>query len=220
MYVPKHFAEETAAGLEVIRAHPFAVVVTADDAGSGTGAPFATHLPLIIDPDIDADANSLVLLGHIARANPHAKALSAGVMVRAIFSGPDGYISPNWYPSKHAGAEAVPTWNYIATHITGRIEPLPDIADKRRCVQLLSQVFEGDGPRAWKLDDEPEDYIRKMLGGIYAFRIKVDHIDVKAKLSQNRTAEDAAGAINGLQATERPGDFALAKAMSDRGIGE
>jgi transcriptional regulator len=212
MYSPPYFSEADADGLAIVREAPFALLISQ----GADGETATTHLPIILDPDAAPDAP--VLLGHIARANPHCKALTDGTAVLAVFTGPNAYISPNWYPSKHAGAQTVPTWNYVAAHISGRIEALPDMADKRRCVTLLSDRFEGDGPRAWRLDDEPEDFIRKMLGGIYAFRIVVDDIQAKAKLSQNRSQLDRAGVINGLQATERPSDFALAEAMLARDL--
>lgn len=212
MYTPDYFAEMDADGLSVICDNPFALLMSE----CVDGAPPVSHLPLILDPDASPDAP--VLLGHIARANPHRAALADRAKVMAVFTGANGYISPNWYPSKHAGAQTVPTWNYLATHVTGRIEALPDVAGKRRCVALLSERFEGDGPRAWRLEDEPEDFIRKMLGGIYAFRIVIEDIQAKAKLSQNRAQLDRAGVINGLQSTERPSDFALAEAMLRRGL--
>lgn len=212
MYTPTYFSEADADGLRVIREAPFALLISKDaDDGATT-----THLPIILDPDTSTDAP--VLLGHIARANPHCKALSDGMSVLAVFTGPNAYISPNWYPSKHTGAQTVPTWNYLAAHVSGRIKALPDLADKRRCVSKLSERFECEGPRAWRLDDEPEDFIRKMLRGIYAFRIVVDAIQTKAKLSQNRSQLDRAGVMNGLKATQRASDLALAKAMLARGL--
>jgi transcriptional regulator len=214
MYSPPYFSEADADGLTVVREAPFALLISK----GADGETATTHLPIILDPD--AEPGKPMLLGHIARANPHSKVLTDGTGVLAVFTGANAYISPNWYPSKHTGTQTVPTWNYLATHISGRIEALPNIADKRRCVTLLSERFEGDGPRAWRLDDEPEDFIRKMLGGIYAFRIIVDNIQAKAKLSQNRAQLDRAGVINGLQATERPSDFALAEAMLARGLDE
>lgn len=212
MYTPPYFTESALHGLAIIKDAPFALLIS-QEADEG---PVTTHLPVILDPDSGPDRP--VLLGHIARANPHCKALTDGASVLAVFTGANAYISPNWYPSKHAGAQTVPTWNYLAAHVTGRIETLSDIQDKRRCVSLLSDRFEGDGSRAWRLDDEPEDFISKMLGGIYAFRIIVDEIETKAKLSQNRAQLDRAGVINGLQATERHSDFALAEAMLARGL--
>lgn len=209
MYMPKHFAENEAAGLAAIEAFPFAMIVT----WSADAPPAITHAPLILDPD----AARPTLLGHVARANPQGRALEAAGPARAVFAGPNAYVSPNWYPSKRAGAQAVPTWNYVAVEVSGAIRPLPDLVDRRRIVRDLSIRFEGDGPDAWRLDDEPEDFVRKMLGGIVAFALDIETVEAKAKLSQNRSAEDRAGVVAGLQATGRPADLALAAAMAARG---
>lgn len=206
MYLPSHFALEAASGLKAIRDFPFALILTP---GSADELPPFSQAPMMLDPD--ADPVRPALLGHVARANGHARALEAEGPASAIFTGPNGYISPNWYPSKRAGKGVVPTWNYTAVQVTGRIRPIPDIAGRRRVVDLLARAFEGDGPGAWRLDDEPEDYVRKMLGGITAFALDIETVEAKAKLSQNRTADDRAGAIAGLRAV---GSQALADAMA------
>lgn len=208
MYAPAHFADDETAGLATVRDFPFAMLVTQ----GGDGAPAVTHMPMLL---ASASARP-ALLGHFARANPHASAFRDGDKAVAVFSGPNGYISPNWYPSKHAGAEAVPTWNYVAAHVTGVMRLLPDIADKRRVVADLSRRFEGDGPGAWRLDDEPEDFVRRMLGGIVAFALEIETVEAKAKLSQNRSASDRAGVIEGLRGADRPDTRGLADVMAAR----
>jgi len=207
MYLPKHFSLEAAAGLKAIRDFPFAVILTPGPAGE---LPPFSQAPMMLDPD--ADPERPALLGHVARANGQAPAFAAEGPISAIFTGPNGYISPNWYPSKRAGKGVVPTWNYTAVQVTGRIRPIADAAGKRRIVDLLSRLFEGDGPGAWRLDDEPEDYVRKMLGGITAFVLEIETVEAKAKLSQNRSAEDRAGVIESLRAIEA---HALADAMAE-----
>ena len=142
MYTPRHFADAEEEGLALVRAHPFAVLLTADGGVS--------HAPLILDP---AATSGTRLIGHLARANPHARAFEATGSVLAIFSGPEGYVSPRWYATKKAGGQTVPTWNYLAAHVTGQIVPLPEPADRRRAVDMLSGAMEGDGPDAWRLDD-------------------------------------------------------------------
>jgi len=206
MYVPKHFALEAARGLSAIRDFPFALILTP---GADGGLPPFSQAPMMLDPD--ADPARPALLGHVARANGQARAFEAEGPAAAIFTGPNGYISPNWYPSKQAGAGVVPTWNYTAVQVVGRIRPIADAAGKRRVVDLLSRAFEGEGPGAWRLDDEPEDFVRKMLGGITAFALEVETVEAKAKLSQNRSADDRAGAIAGLR---NAGAHALADAMA------
>ena len=208
MYVPKHFEQAEAEGLALIRAFPFAMLATP----VADGLPTISHIPLAFEL---SDDGRPTLIGHVARANPHARALEVAGPALAAFTGPDGYSPPNWYPSKHAGGNAVPTWNYQAVHVIGQIRPLPDAAEKRRVVADLSRRMEGDGPGAWRLDDEPEDYVRKMLGGIVAFAIDIARIEAKGKLSQNRSTEDRDAVIASLRATGRPPDAALAAAMAD-----
>jgi transcriptional regulator len=102
IHLPKHFTVTDRAQLRaVIEAHPFATLVSASE-----GEPRFTHLPLVAGESGDA----LVLLGHVARANPHGERLREGDPVVAIFRGPNGYVSPRWYTTR----EAVPTWNYVA----------------------------------------------------------------------------------------------------------
>ena len=203
MYMPKHFAEDEAAGLAAIAAYPFAMLVT----WSADGPPAITHAPLLLDPE----APRPTLLGHVARANPQGRALETAGPARAVFTGPNAYVSPNWYPSKRAGGQAVPTWNYVAVEVAGTIRPLPDLADKRRIVRDLSIRFEGDGPDAWRLDDEPEDFVRKMLGGIVAFALEIETIETKAKLSQNRSERERRRVADEVEPTNPQ----LARAMRD-----
>jgi transcriptional regulator len=105
VYLPAHFAEDRVEVLHALmREHPFATL--ASRAGDGL---MADHLPLQLSPD------GTRLLGHVARANPLWKT-AAGQEVLAIFHGPQAYVSPSWYPSKHENGKAVPTWNYVVVH--------------------------------------------------------------------------------------------------------
>ena len=212
MYMPKHFSDDAAAGLAAVTDYPFALLLTWD---SDDAPPGASHLPMILDPE----APRPTLLGHVARANPHAQALTTERPALAVFSGPSAYISPNWYQTKRTGGQTVPTWNYVAVHVSGRIRPLPDADARRRVVDLLSRTFEGDGPGAWRLDDEPEDFVRRMVGGIVAFEMEVETVEAKAKLSQNRPAADQAGVLAGLDTIADAGAQGVAAAMRARGLG-
>ena len=212
MYVPSHFLGSKEDALNIISEHPFAVLVTT--AANG-GLPPVTQLPLILDQNSPHER----LLGHVARSNPHANALCQPSPAIALFSGPNAYISPTWYPSKSDSHGVVPTWNYVAVEITGKIEPISDDVEKRRCVNDLSKVFEGDEPNSWRLDDEPEDYVRKMLGGIVAFAIEIDKIEAKYKLSQNRSKLDQSGVIEGLHTSGRSGAASIMHEMVKRGLG-
>ena len=88
-----------------------------------------------------------------------------------------------------------------------------------RSVNDLSKVFEGDEPSSWRLDDEPEDYVRKMLGGIVAFAIEIEKIEAKYKLSQNRSKLDQSGVIEGLQTSGRSDAASIMHEMVKRGLG-
>ena len=110
MYVPKHFDPADPAWCHALMAREsFALLVS-----TGTdGLPFATHLPLLLDADRGPQGT---IVGHLARANPHARLLAEGRPTLAVFQGPHAYISPGWY----ATHPSVPTWNYVAVHATGR----------------------------------------------------------------------------------------------------
>ena len=95
--------------LTLIEQYSFGTLVTAD----GTSRE-ATHLPFVVDRHADGSAT---LLGHVARANPHARAIESGAAALAIFTGPHAYVSPRWY----AAGGAVPTWNYAAVHVSGAL---------------------------------------------------------------------------------------------------
>ncbi len=109
MYIPKQFQiTDTAWCHTLMRAQSFAAMITADDAG----VPFATHLPILVDP---ARGPLGTLRGHVARANPHWRYVAAGRPTLVVFSGAHAYVSPSWY----ATHPSVPTWNYVAVHATG-----------------------------------------------------------------------------------------------------
>ncbi len=206
MYIPPHFASpDDEATAKVIADNGFGLLV----ANGSDGRPVAAHLPMQYDPA------RRVLTGHLAGPNPLADALDdcarAGREVLAIFQGRHGYISPSWYAAK---TNTVPTWNYEAAHVYGVPAMTSDKARLRAIVADLSRQYERDG---WTIDAQDPGYIDKMLGAIVGFEIPVKHLEGKFKLSQNRDAADRAGAIAGLEATGRPDDAALARAMRDAG---
>ena len=157
MYIPTAFrADDRAALFDLIGRHAFGTLVTVID-----GAPFATHLPFLLDRERG------VLLGHVARANRHWKALDGSAESLVIFQGPHGYVSPSWY----ATAPAVPTWNYAAVHVYG----VPRLLDESGLLDLLGRLvakYESGRERPWTMD-LPADYRRKMLLGIVGFEVKV-----------------------------------------------
>jgi transcriptional regulator len=200
VYVPQHFSVDDLTHLhEVIRRNGFGVATSMVD-----GRLMATHLPFMIDPDRGARGT---LLAHMARANPHWRGFNGKSEVLVVFSGPHGYISPRWYEAK---GPAVPTWNYVAVHAYGVPVVRDDVAESRAHLGQLASIYEAGRARPWHIDDEPKDFIDKMVPGVVAFEIPIARLEGKAKLSQNRPAEERVRVIAALRAE---GETALADAM-------
>lgn len=187
MYVPAHFATDDANGLIARLARRWAgVLVTIDE----TGAPVGTHMPILWD------AERRIATGHIARANPQWK-LGAGQGL-IVLSGPEAYVTPAWYPSKAEHGKAVPTWNYEAVHITGRVEWFEDAARLEAVVAALSRLHEQDRAEPWAISDAPRPYIDALLRGIVGIELHATRIEAKRKLSQNKSEADYGGVLRGL----------------------
>jgi transcriptional regulator len=177
LYRPTHFrVDDEAALFAFIERHAFGTLVC--DAADGL---HASHIPFL--PQRDAEGRML-LLGHVARANPQWEALQAARHVVAIFQGPHAYVSPSWY----ANHPSVPTWNYTVVHAHGVIRPMGD-EGLRALLDQLSRTYEGDRPDAWRMDGLPEEYVAKMLRAIVGFELQVERLEGKFKLSQNRPEE-------------------------------
>ena len=200
MYTPKHFVETRVEALHgLIRAYPFATLVTR--AADGVTA---NHLPFELVGE--------VLHGHVARGNELARLDGAEVLL--VFQGPDGYISPNWYPSKHETGREVPTWNYAVVHVHGRLRVIDDAAWLRRLLETLTDHHEAGQPQPWKISDAPDDHIETSLRAIVGLEVSIDRIEGKFKLSQNHPARNRAGVIAGLRERDGDGDAELAAWMS------
>ena len=201
MYLPKAFEETRAEVLDALmRAHPFATLVAVRD-----GLPLAHHLPLAWD------AENRRLQGHVARGNELATLDGAPVL--AIFHGPQGYVSPNWYPSKHETGREVPTWNYAVVHARGRLRVIEDAHWLRGLLERLTDHHEADEAMPWRLSDAPEDYVETLLRGVVGIEIAVDGLQGKFKLSQNHPARNRAGVVAGLRRRAQGDDEALAALM-------
>lgn len=204
MYLPEHFAETRLEELHrIIRQHPLGMLVTHTASGLD-----ANHLPFELDPDGGPHGT---LRGHIARANPLWKEIADGATVLVVFRGAQGYVSPNWYPSKHETHRSVPTWNYEVVHAHGRIRLIDEVGFVAGVVARLTQLHEAAEPRPWRMADAPRDYIEQMLSMVVGVQIELTSLSGKRKLSQNRDARDFDGVVRALQ--ER-GQDGLASAMA------
>jgi transcriptional regulator len=185
MYRPHAFAVEDRTRAEaLIDAIAFGTL-----ASVAQGRIVTSHLPLLLD----RSAN--VLRGHFAKANPHWRALDPNLDVLVTFVGPNAYVSPSWYRS----AGLVPTWNYVAIDVRGRIEILPERADRLAIVTALSARHERAFAKPWTIDKVPARSLDALLDAIVAFRIAIDTIEAKAKLSQNRLPADTEAVADALE---------------------
>lgn len=203
MYLPSHFREERTDRLHAaMRAAPFAQLVT-----FGAGGITATPLPLLLDP---TDGPQGSLIGHIARANPQWKTADTGVEALAIFSGPDGYISPAWYETKQQTGRVVPTWNYVTIQARGRISFHEEPERLREIVTRLTDVHEAGRREPWAVSDAPAEFIAAQLRGIVVLRLEITALTGKWKMSQNCSEADRAGVVSGLRAEGTSGASAVA----------
>ena len=185
----------------LMRASPFAALVSAGSAGL-----YATHLPTVLKDDGPCG----VIECHLARANPHWRDLAGGAEALMIFQGAEGYITPNWYPSKAQHGKVVPTWNYAVVHAYGRPEVMADNDWLRRHVTELTAQQERNEARPWTPSDAPETYIEVMLRGIVGFRFGIARLEGKWKMSQNRGMKDREGVATGLAKRGGGDDFEMA----------
>lgn len=188
MYQPAHFRiDDQAELLSFMAQHPFAVLVTVD-AG---GVPFATHLPLLVQPEGD----KLFLRSHLARANKQWQQFGpddGGADVLAIFSGPHALVHSNWYES----SPNVPTWNYTAVHAYGKARVVEGDLTRQIAYGLVEQLTPD-------MHAIPADFERRMLAGVVTFEIEVTRLEGKYKLSQNKPPQDQRQVREHLSASER-----------------
>jgi transcriptional regulator len=175
-----------------ITARHFATLVAASEAG-----PVAAHIPMILRRD--ASGQPVAVEGHVARGNPIAALAATPVRALAIFSGADAYVTPSLYLAKREHGKVVPTWNYMAVHVSGVLEAFNDAGALREQVGEITDMMEQHAAVPWKVSDAPDDYIAKMLNAITGVRLTIETIEGIAKLSQNRSEGDRAGVLNGFQ---------------------
>ena len=180
MYIPKpNEVFDRAVLLEAMRAYSFAILFGPVDDSIGAARHHATHLPLVVK---DEGAHG-VLEGHFAMANPHWRSL-ADRETLIVFPGPHSYVSPSLYAER----QSVPTWNYIAVHAYGTLRTVEDDISKQALLLELIQANEPAYAEQWL--SLPDRYRRAMLAGIVGFRIAIDRLEGKFKISQNRPETD------------------------------
>jgi transcriptional regulator len=204
MYIPSHFREERVDVIqELIRRHSLATLVTMSPTGLT-----ANHIPMLLE---QAPAPHGTLRGHVARANPVWRETDTSLAALAIFSGPEAYISPSWYEAKRETGKVVPTWNYAAVHVYGRLEFFHDAQRLRQLVRTLTDVNEAGLEHPWSIDDAPPEYIDNLLNSIVGFEIAIERLEGKWKMSQNRSGADRRTVVAALETSGTEAAAEMAK---------
>jgi transcriptional regulator len=183
MYLRPAFTETDPGRIAgLIEAHPFGLLVT-----HGPGGLDASHVPFIVE----RSGEGLVLGAHLAAANPQCAMLDGGAAI-AVFSGPHAYVSPSWYRTQ----PAVPTWDYAAVHVHGRLEA---VSDEAEVASILHRLAAGD-PAQFDVHALDAKYRTMMFKGIRAFRLRAERVEAQWKMSQNRSQADRQGVVDALRA--------------------
>ena len=179
---------DAARNIGFARDRGFGVLAVNDPQG---GAPMLSHVPFVLSED----AATAEL--HLVRSNPIARTIAAPVPARIVVSGPDGYVSPDWYGM----ADQVPTWNYVAVHLTGQLEPCPQ-QDLRGFLDRLSAQFEARlAPKPdWRADKIEAEALARLMRMIVPVRLRIEAIDGTWKLAQNKPEAARLGAAEGVAA--------------------
>lgn len=173
MYIPKHFkVDDQEFIFDFIEDNSFGMLLSNQNEHLE-----GTHLPFYLDRE------NKYLYGHLAKANPHWEDIQNQESL-VVFQGPHHYISPTWYETN----ESVPTWNYVAVHVYGNVEL---IRDQEHLVHILKDSVEKyEGPNSsYQIDEANSDYIEGMMHAIVGFRLKINRLEGKWKLSQDKSEE-------------------------------
>jgi transcriptional regulator len=203
VYLPPQFkAKDEAHALALMRAHPFASLISVDD----DGFPFVTHIPL----HLTQQNGQHVLLGHCAKPNPHWRYLQSRPHALVTFMGPQAYMSPKVYPD----LTRVPTWSYLAVHAKVEATLVEEPHTKDRLLKQLIGDHEPPYAKQWR--GLTEDYQSKMLSAIVAFELRITELQCKLKLNQHRPESHVA--MHAAYAQGTPDEQALAEWMDKLGM--
>jgi transcriptional regulator len=206
MYIPAHFAEpDAAAAHALIDENSFGLLVVPT-----AGGVEMAHVPFVLDRD---DGPLGTLRVHVARVNPVVPALEAGAAT-AVFTGPHAYVSPRWYEAKH---RSVPTWDFAAVHAHGAARRIDDEREIVRALTDLTAKHEAGAEPPWSPSLAERDYFEGLLKAIVLFSIRIERLETKVKMSQDRSAADQASVAAALRARAGPGDLAVAAMVEARG---
>jgi transcriptional regulator len=202
MYIPPAFRVDDVPDIHrAMREARSATLVTATEEGL-----IGTPLPILLD---EGEGRYGTIYAHVARANSQWKLAPTGEAM-AIFMGPEAYVTPSWYATKQETHKVVPTWNYVSVHAYGLVEFFDDADRLFDVITRLTNLHEQPRTKPWAVNDAPADFIKAQLKGIVGLRMPISRLEGKRKMSQNRSAADRAGVIEGLSGSDRPEDRVVA----------
>ncbi|MGG7508084.1 FMN-binding negative transcriptional regulator [Plantibacter sp. YIM 135249] len=184
----------------LIERNPWVTIVSGTDDGL-----VASHYAVVLDPDRD----DLTILGHVGRPDEAIHGLGEREIM-VVVQGPHGYVSPGWYDAE----PAVPTWNYVAAHLTG----VPEILSAEENYAVLGQLvehFEARMPEPRLMEGTPAnaEYAQRISSGTVGFRLTPTKVVAKRKLSQNKPDETVERIILELEQGEHYRNAELAAEM-------
>lgn len=201
MYIPNLYLNENETEInDFLQKNGFAILVNQLNQKL-----FAVHVPLYLTKNKDG---KMILEGHIAKENPLWQSFENNPEVLAIFSGPHSYISSSWYDH-----ENVPTWNYTAVHVYGKIKIVDEVAAIAALTRLVDKYEQNS-----KYPVQVENFSKKTMmqvRGIVAFEIEVNDIQAVKKMSQNRDDKNHQNIITKLEASQDAQAIAVAKEMRE-----
>lgn len=200
MYIPHYYKNENISEVkEFLKQNSFGILINTVD-----GKPWGTHIPLELDVD---DGGKNILMGHIAKANPQWKDFENNPEVLCIFNGPHSYVSSSWYQE-----EEVPTWNYVAVHVYGKLKIIEgDILMDH--LKKLVDKYESDSKDPIRVENLSKNTM-KQIRGVVGFQIEIDEIQAAYKLSQTRK-HDHKKIIEELEGKLDAGSKAIAQHMKN-----
>ena len=199
MYIPNRYKiKDPSVAHDFMKKYAFATLFANTEEGME-----AVHIPL----QTEVREDQLYLEGHVARANRIGQLAENHSEVLAVFSQPHAYVSSSWYDDIN-----VPTWNYIAVHATGKLRQLHD-EELIESLKRLTHTYEDGRPDRFYVEDMPDDMLKAHLKGLIGFEIKVDKLEAKHKLSQNRNDKDFKNIIEKLKLSSDPLEQEIAKEM-------
>lgn len=185
--------------IEFIKKNAFATLVS-----QAQGRSRATHIPFVLGKNKEGNA---ILSGHIAKANPQWKAIPEQGEVLVIFQGPHAYISSSWY-----NHENVPTWNYLAVHVYGKVRIIEG-EELMAHLKSLVDVYESGRANRVSLETMSESYVQSQVRALVGIEIEIGEVQASAKLSQNRDDVNYQNIVSELEESPFPMDKAVAEEM-------